>query len=300
MANEKVYTVINDRILSLLDKGIVPWRRPWRTVAGASMDPVNVEGRAYRGLNRLVLGAVAMAEVYGSNVWMTFNQCKQRGGKVKPGSQGFPVIFWKQLEVTEEKDGEAKTKRIPMLRYFTVFNLDQTEDVKLPKAVAEAIAKPEEWTEEQAIESAETIVNGMPMPPVIHEKKSNRAFYAPFFDAVTVPLRAQFPSIEGFYGTLFHELTHSTGHKDRLNRAGADEVSHEFGDAPYAREELVAEMGAAFLSATAGIDPATLDNSAAYIASWKKALQDDPQCLVKAASQGQRAADFILGLTEAV
>lgn len=293
MAQDKVYAVINDRIMALLDRGIVPWRRPWRTVSGTTTDPVNSQGRPYRGLNRLVLGAVAMAEGYGSNVWMTYKQANTLGGKVKTGEKGTAAIFWKQLEVP---DAEAKNgkKTIPMLRYFTLFNLDQTESVKLPKRMTEAVV---EKTERDAIEAAEAIVKAMPNAPKVTETKSNRAFYVPAYDAVTVPLREQFNTVEEFYSTLFHELTHSTGHESRLNRKGSAEVSHQFGDAPYAREELVAEMGNAFLSASAGIDPATLENSAAYIANWKKALGDDPQCLVKAASAGQRAADYILGTT---
>lgn len=297
MAQDKVYAVINDRIIGMLDKGIVPWRRPWRTVSGTSTEPVNSQGRPYRGLNRLMLGAVAMLEGYGSNVWMTYRQANQLGGKVKAGQKGTAVIFWKQLEVEgeEPETGKKRTKRIPMLRYFTVFNFEQTEDVKLPKRLTEKV---EPKSERDAIEVAEAIVAGMPNAPVITETTSNRAFYVPTTDRVTVPLREQFRTIEEFYSTLFHELTHSTGHESRLNRKGADSVSHQFGSAPYAREELVAEMGNAFLSATAGIDPATLENSAAYIASWKKVLQDDPQALVKAASAGQKAADYILGVAE--
>jgi antirestriction protein ArdC len=299
VAQDKVYTVINDRIMALLDKGVVPWRRPWRTAAGSSTDPINSQGRAYRGLNRLVLGAVAMLEGYQSNVWMTYKQAGTLGGKVKAGEKGTAVIFWKQLQV-EDKDHEGKSKTIPMLRYYTVFNLDQTEGVKLPKKVAESVAQPKTHTVDtfedgqQYVAEAEAIVLSMPNKPEVIEKQSNRAFYVPSLDKVTVPLRSQFEQVEEFYSTLFHELVHSTGHESRLNRKGADEVSHQFGDAPYAREELVAEMGNAFLSAEAGIDPATLENSAAYIASWKRALQDDPQCLVKAASAGQKAADFIL------
>ena len=298
MAQDKVYAVINDRIMALLDKGVVPWRRPWRSVTGNSTDPVNSQGRAYRGLNRLVLGAVAMLEGYSSPVWMTYRQANQLGGKVKTGEKGTAVIFWKQLEV-DDADSKTGKKTIPMLRYFTVFNFDQTENVKLPKKLA-AASQPRELVVDtfedgtQYIAEAEAIALNMPNKPVVHEKASDRAFYVPLLDAVTVPLRSQFGSIEEFYSTLFHELAHSTGHETRLNRKGANEVNHQFGSAPYAREELVAEMANAFLSAEAGIDPATLENSAAYIASWKKALADDPQCLVKAASAGQKAADFIL------
>lgn len=290
MAQDKVYSVINDRIMALLDKGVVPWRQPWRT-AGGSAEPVNSRGRKYRGLNRLVLAAVAMLDGYQSNVWLTYRQAEALGGKVRKGEKGTAVIFWKQLEVADP-EAEGGKKTIPMLRYYTVFNFDQTDDVKLPKALQNT--GPVEVTEHEAIEAAEAIVAGMPNPPRITEKESDRAFYVPFLDAVTVPLRTQFAQVAEFYSTLFHELGHSTGHESRLNRRGADEVSHQFGSAPYAKEELVAEMTNAFLSAEAGIDPVTLENSAAYIANWKKALQDDPKVLVQAASAAQKAADFIL------
>jgi len=289
MAQDKVYSVINDRIMALLDKGVVPWRRPWRNTTG-STDPVNSRGRAYRGLNRLVLAAVAMLEGYESRVWLTYRQAEALGGKVRKGEKGTAVIFWKQLEVADP-EAEGGKKTIPMLRYYTVFNFDQTEDVKLPKALTTKSAEP---VEHDPIEAAEAIVRGMPNPPKVTEKASDRAFYVPLFDAVTVPLRSQFENVEEFYSTLFHELSHSTGHESRLNRKGAAEVSHQFGSAPYAKEELVAEMANAFLSAEAGIDPMTLENSAAYIASWKKALADDPKVLVQAASQAQKAADYIL------
>lgn len=298
MAQDKVYAVINDRIMALLDKGVVPWRRPWRSAEGSTV-PVNSRGRAYRGLNRLMLAAISMLEGYESNVWLTYKQAEALGGKVRKGEKGTAVIFWKQLEVAdpEAKDGK---KTIPMLRYFTVFNFDQTEDVTLPKSLREAAAKRKELVVDtfedgtQYIAEAEAIVLHMPNKPRIVEKESDRAFYVPVTDVVTLPHRSQFATLEEFYSTEFHELAHSTGHESRLNRRGADEVSHQFGSAPYAREELVAEMTNAFLSAEAGIDPATLENSAAYIANWKKALGDDPKCLVQAASQAQKAADYIL------
>lgn len=290
MAQDKVYEVINDRIMALLDKGVVPWRRPWRS-AGGSTDPVNSRGRKYRGLNRLVLAAVAMLDGYESRVWLTYRQAEALGGKVRKGEKGTAVIFWKQLEVADPDAPNGK-KTIPLLRYFTVFNFDQTEGVTLPKSLQSKAA--EALTEHDAIGAAEAIVAGMPNPPKVTETESDRAFYVPLLDAVTVPLRGQFAKVEEFYSTLFHELAHSTGHETRLNRKGSADVSHQFGSAPYAKEELVAEMTNAFLSAESGIDPETLDNSAAYIASWKKALADDPKVLVQAASAAQKAADYIL------
>lgn len=297
MAQDKVYSVINDRIMALLDKGVVPWRQPWRSTGGTNA-PVNSRGRAYRGLNRFMLSAIAMLEGYGSTVWLTYRQAEALGGRVRKGEKGTAVIFWKQLTVQDKESGEEKN--IPMLRYYTVFNLDQTEDVVLPKALREQQEKARELVVDtfndgrQYVAEAEAIILSMPNKPVVHERQSDKAYYSFVKDEVVVPLREQHGSVEGFYSTLFHELAHSTGHESRVNRRGADEVSHQFGSSPYAREELVAEMTNAFLSAEAGIDAATLENSVAYIANWKKALADDPKVLVQAASQAQKAADFIL------
>lgn len=287
----KVYEIITERIVALLDRGVIPWRKTWN--AGGEADwPVNITGRKYRGINIWLLWAAKELGGYESNVWLTYKQAQKHGGKVRAGEKGTPVVFWKRILVDDEANPGEK-KWIPLLRYFTAFNLDQTDDVRLPKKF-ETQPKPSNF---DPIDAAESIVDGMPNAPTIRRNApSDRAYYSPALDTVTVPMPEQFGEAAEFYATLFHELGHSTGHEDRVGRPGIGEFDH-FGSDKYAREELVAEMTAAYLLATAGLDAPTIENSAAYIASWKSRLAEDPRTIVVAAAQAQKAADYILGVT---
>jgi antirestriction protein ArdC len=220
------------------------------------------------------------------------------GGKVKPGVKGTIVVFWKRIQI-EEEDGEKKV--IPFLRYYTVFNVEQCDGLedKLPKK-----EEVRETTEEEKAEAlseatilAQTIVDCMPKKPDI-KHGGGRACYSPSLDRVRMPEQKDFTGREEYYSVLFHELVHSTGHEDRLARKGVmgtDGSWSPFGSPSYAKEELVAEMGAAFLCGTVGIENKTIDNSAAYLQSWCDKLAEDPKLFVHAAAAAQRAADFILG-----
>lgn len=290
------YEVITDRIIGMLDKGVVPWRRPWKVTGteGANRPTNAKSGKAYRGLNYLILATVGFE--YTSNLWLTAKQAIDFGGSVKAGEKGTAVTFWKVFPGTDEKTGKPKT--IPMLRYFTVFNVEQTENVKLPKKfqpVAEDTTA-EDHEDKTPIEHAEGIVERYIADdgPVLSVKKSSRAFYRPSEDSITVPELDQYDSVEEYYSTLFHELGHSTGHKARCNRT---ESGHNaFGDEAYSKEELVAEMTSAFLAAECGIDNSTIENSVAYIAGWSKKFREDPKVLIAAASKAQAAADYIMGI----
>lgn len=202
------------------------------------------------------------------------------GAHVKKGEKSFPVVFWKILE--DEEKGE--TKKIPFLRYHSVFNALQCEGITLP-------AQPEAQREFHPIERCEQVVAEMPRRPTI-EHGGGRACYSPQRDAVSMPEPKLFESTQAYYGTLFHELTHATGHVSRLNRKEVADPSN-FGSNPYSREELVAEMGAAFLSGHCEIENATLDQSASYIQNWLERLKDDRKLVVHAAAQAQKACDFI-------
>lgn len=288
----KVYEIITERIVAMLDRGVVPWRKAW-TTGGATDWPVNISGRKYRGINVWLLWAARAGGGYGSNVWLTYKQAQKHGGKVRPGEHGTPVIFWKRILIDDEANPGEK-KWIPLLRYFTAFNLDQTDGVKLPKKFETADVRP---TNFDPIAEAESIVEQMPnRPGITRDYPSDRAYYQPAFDKVVVPMPEQFGAAEEFYATLFHELGHSTGHESRCKRPGILEFDH-FGSDKYAREELVAEMTSAYLLATAGIEAPVIENTAAYIASWKSRLTDDPKAIVIAAAQAQKAADYILGVT---
>lgn len=282
--SETVYQVITDRVISLLEQGTVPWQKPWQ---GAEQAPQNlVSHKAYRGVNVFLLHAMH----YTSPYWLTFKQAQELGGHVRKGEKSCPVVFWKWLEV--ERDGERE--RVPFLRYYSVFNVAQCDglDEHVPTVAGD------NGRAVKSIEAAERIVAGMPKRPEIRQGL-DRAFYSPGGDFVGMPNPGQFRSAEDWHSVLFHELTHATGHESRLARKGVSGTDGEwsaFGSTPYAKEELVAEMGAAFLCGQAGIVERTLDNSAAYIASWLSRLKDDPKLVVQAAAQAQKAADFILGV----
>lgn len=282
----KVYEIVTRQILGQLEQGVVPWSRPWKV---DGLAPANLAtGRAYRGINVLLLGFRAGSTPW----WLTFRQAKELGGRVLRGAKSAPVVFWKWAEKRKaeaETQDEKTTERIPVLRYYRVFNLDQTagiDEERIPRLSTE---------EAVPVEAAEGIVAGYSDPPRVEHRAQPRACYAPASDTVTMPPREVFESATGYYSTLFHELAHSTGHVRRLGRPSF-ERNHAapFGSDDYAREELVAELGAAFLCGEAGIDP-DVSNSAAYLDHWRQKLSRNPRLIVTAAQQAQKAADHILG-----
>ena len=280
--NESVYQIVTQRIVSLLEQGTIAWQQPWR---GGDQAPQNLISRKpYRGVNLFLLNALQ----YSSPFWVTFKQAQALRGHVKRGEKSCPVVFWKFLDVEDQETKE--NQRIPLLRYYSVFNVAQCDGVEVP-----TIETP--VREHSPIQEAERIVQGMPKRPEIKLGLA-QAFYSPASDFVGMPSAEQFKTGEDYYSTLFHELTHATGHESRLNRkgvAGSEGQWSSFGSNPYAKEELVAEMGAAFLCGEAGIVEQTIENSAAYVASWVERLKTDSKLIVTAAAQAQKASDFILG-----
>lgn len=274
-AHASVYEIITSRIVEELEKGVVPWRKPWRT-----LPPVNlISKKPYRGINVFLLAL----QGYGSQYWLTFNQAKQLGGNVRKGEHGTKIVFWKfGTYETETGDGDTEERKSAFLRYYTVFNLEQTEGLKALLALPPAFF----------IESAEEIVKGMPNPPEF--KQDFQAAYIPSRDVVMMPSRTAFESQAEYYSTLFHELTHSTGHAKRLAREGFD-TPQKFASESYSREELIAEMGSAMLCGVAGIEQSTLANSAAYLKTWIARLKADTKLVIFAASAAQKAADYIRG-----
>ena len=287
-----VYAAVTERILSALEQGVVPWHTPWDARQGRPRNLVT--GRPYRGMNVWMLAGQG-----GSPCWLTYRQAQQIGGHVKQGERGTLVMFWKwldrkpQTEDAGETTEETQPRGVAMARAYTVFNAAQCE---LPEAWRERaeITTPE-LAEGEKIQACEQIVAGMPQrPAIVHA--GVRAFYRPSVDAVTMPAPARFEAPTRYYSTLFHELTHATGHPRRLHRETLRDMV-AFGDTNYSKEELCAEMGAAYLCGVAGIENATVTASAAYIQGWLRTLQDDKRLLIQAAAQAQRAADFILGET---
>jgi antirestriction protein ArdC len=279
----KVYEVVNLRILELLQQGTVPWRKTWHS---ESSTPKNlVSKKEYRGINVFMLAC----QEYSSPYWLTFKQCQDKGGKVRKGEKSTPVIFWKWIDRKDPDDPdtkETKNGKVPMLRYYNVFNIEQVEGITVPPSPV-AIVSP--FT---PIERADQIIASMPLRPDIRHG-GNEACYSPVLDYVKLPEPSAFQSPEEYYSTAFHELTHATGHASRVGRKGILEPSY-FGSHSYSKEELVAEMGAAFLCGVAGIEQRTIENSAAYIAGWLKALKNDRTLLVHAAAQAQHGSDYIL------
>jgi antirestriction protein ArdC len=275
----KVYERITERIITLLTQGTVPWHKPWKARTGLPRNLVSQ--KPYRGINVFLLLAMS----YESPLWLTFRQTSQLGGAVRKGEKACPVVFWKQLKIEDKESGE--TERIPLLRYYHVFNAAQCDGLKLTSAPVE--------TNGNGISKPEEIVANMPQPPTVKHGMT-RAYYSPPDDCVGLPARERFDTGESYYATLFHELVHATGHEIRLKRATLTE-SAGFGSNPYCKEELIAEMGAAFLCGQAEIAERTVGNSAAYIQGRLAQLESDKTLIVQAAAQAQKAADFILGRT---
>lgn len=270
-----IYAEVTARIIEQMEQGVIPWRKPW-IASGAAIS--HSTGKAYSLLNQILLAK--------PGEYATFKQITDEGGRVKKGAKSSMVVFWKWIE-TEDEDNPGEMKKIPFLRYYNVFHIDQTEGIK-PKHSKPLpnVAQPDEAAE--AIARDYLTRSGVRL---IHEE-GNRAFYRPSTDSITLPLLAQFKDTAEYYSTLFHEMTHSTGHSSRLDRLTKVAA---FGSEDYSKEELIAEIGAAALVNHAGLETSsTLTNSAAYIQSWLKALQDDKRLIVSASGRAEKAVNLIL------
>lgn len=274
-----VYTIVTNRIIEKLENGVVPWQQPW---SQAGLPKNLISKHQYRGINVWLLASLN----YSQNHFLTFNQIKELGGSIKKGEKSCPVIFWKWLERENRQTGE--TERIPFLRYYNVFNITQCEGIpkeKLPPVIER---------NNEPIKSCEEIIAQMPKRPEIQHKE-HRAYYHPVNDYVNMPKAETFIDSESYYGTLFHELVHSTGHNERLNRkelTGMKGMRSE----DYAIEELTAEMGANYLKSYAGIPVEQIENSAAYIQHWLERLKQDKKFIVYASARAQQAVDYILNI----
>ena len=275
-----VYSIVTDHIIAQLEKGIIPWRRPW---ADGNIPQNLISKRPYRGINLWLLTMLH----YNHNYFLTYKQLQELGGKVKQGETGHVVVFWKSPEEqTEELPEEEHPKKPAILRYYVVFNIAQCENIpedKLPN---------DEVREFEPLLGCENIIQTMQNPPLI-QSKENEAYYHPGKDFINMPKKKSFDSNDAYYAVLFHELIHSTGHTSRLNRIGVQQMS-PFGSDLYSTEEIIAEMGSCYLTSFAGIATKPLDNSVAYIQGWLERLKNDKRILIYAASQAQKAADYIL------
>ncbi|WP_342644896.1 zincin-like metallopeptidase domain-containing protein [Mucilaginibacter sp. CSA2-8R] len=291
------YQEVTDAVIQALEEGTVIWQCPWNS-AGL---PKNITtGIQYRGWNLLWLNFHSSLKGYTAPYYITYKQAQHLGGTIKKGQSGTKIIYWATIELkgnaansnqeqptTANNDEKPQTRMVP--KVHTVFNIDQTEGIVFPEI--QSLIK----SEHERIEACEQVVANMPNPSRLITNGS-QAFYTPVSDTVVVPSLQSFNQAESYYSTLFHELAHSTGHQNRLNRKELVDTDG-FGKTNYAKEELTAEMTAAFLCAITGIQQSTLVNSAAYIQNWLKALRNDKTLLIKAAAQAQRASDYILDIT---
>lgn len=284
-----VYEIVTEKILALLEQGEIPWKKPWKT-SGPARNLISK--RQYNGINQFMLNCSPHSSPY----WLTFKQAQEKGGHIRKGEKSTLVIFWKWIntvsqpsEGTMDTDQQSKLTKIPMLRYYNVFNLDQVEGISAP-------AEEQTKIKFTPIERAEQIIDKMQNRPDI-QYGGDRACYSPHLDYIKLPSKDVFRTAEEFYSTAFHELSHATGHQSRLARKGITETAY-FGSHSYSQEELVAEFGASMLCGHAGIEQTTLENSAAYIQGWLRVLKGDKKLAIIAAGQAQKAADYILNIKE--
>jgi antirestriction protein ArdC len=286
MSNNDTAEKVTAAIITALENGIVPWRKPWTTTGGGL--PANyASGKAYRGINVLNLWCIGAAKGYSSDLWLTYKQAEELGGQVRKGEKAAPVVFWKILDVACKVNPDNDPKKIPLMRTYSVFNLEQIDGIAIPAI--------EEREPVDVLDAERIILDSYIDRPSVTNVRGDRAYYAPSLDTVTLPERDQFNTPQGYFETLAHELSHSTGHFDRLGRFERNDTTR-FGCESYAKEELIAEISAAILAATYGVQIET-EQTAAYVGSWLRALKDDRSLLVSAAQAAQKAADMVSGVS---
>jgi len=270
-----IYQTITDRMISEMEKGIIPWHKPWQA-SGLAIS--HTTGKPYSLLNQMLLGR--------AGEYLTFNECHKLGGYVRKGEKASMIVFWRWIDKEDEETGEVK--QVPFLKYYSVFHLSQCEGIKAKYAQ-------ELTTSASPDESAESVIaeyvarEGV----TIESQEGNQAYYQPATDTVVLPLMKQFAESSEYYGTYLHELVHSTGHMKRLARI---DCPANFGSESYSKEELVAELGSASLVHHCGLETKeSFRNSTAYIQGWLSALKNDKRFIVSAASKAEKAVNFILG-----
>ena len=274
--NNKIAKIVTQKIIEELKNGNIIWLKSWQN------DPISYQTKkSYNGINHWILNLTSMKNEYNDNLWLTYKQTTRLKGNVKKGEHGTPIIFFQMVEYAD-KDNEEKIKRIPLLKYFNVFNIAQCEKIDIP-----------EWynnKENQEIVPCEDIYTNMKNKPIL-KHGSEKSFYNPTDDYIQIPDITKFNNSNFYYATLYHEMIHSTGNEKRLNR----NIKNNFGTPDYAKEELTAEIGSSILNHHTGINSEELfKNNTAYIQSWLKALTDDPSLLKTASSKAEKAVKYIL------
>ena len=275
MAKREVLDRIVQGILHALEQERIPWEKPWTVSPNRNL----VTGHVYTGINRLLTATEAMRKGYSSPYWLTYKQAKAKGGHVKRGEHGLPIIYWAIKERKVNVDGEERVETYPIMRVYTVFNSEQCEGIETP--TADRI----EPVEPHSIANAYLATSG-----VVLQHAGDRAYYRPDTDTINMPHSTTFASPEHYHATLFHEMVHSTGHESRLNR----DVRNVFGDHKYSVEELIAEIGSAYLCALTGISTTDTErNTTAYCQHWARAIKADPNIILQAAQKAEKAIKYI-------
>jgi antirestriction protein ArdC len=283
---QDVYTRVTQKIIADLERGNLTWLQPWQAghQAGPVSRPLRAEGKAYRGVNVLMLWATAIEKGYSCPIWMTYKQAAERGGQVRKGEKGSLVVFANRITrtVTDDK-GDAVETEIPFMKGYTVFNAEQIDGLPGHFYAAALPADPD-------VARLDAVDRFFAATGATVRHGGDRAYYSIDRDAVQMPDMRSFRDSENYYATLAHEMTHWTRHPSRLDR---NLGGKRFGDAGYAMEELVAEIGAAFLCADLGITPETREDHAAYSGTWLKVLREDKRAIFTAASHAERAAGHL-------
>jgi len=278
-----IYTEVSARIVAELERGAAPWIRPWSATAGQNVPQNAVTNRPYSGCNVILLW-LARSRGLATPRFLTFKQAQEAGGTVRKGEHGTKVYFVKQLQVKDGNDTKEETRLIPMLREYTVFNVDQCEglpdEIRAGKPMRVRNPDTRDGLADEFLRSTGADIR----------EGHGEAYFVPSQDFICMPAFQAFKGADHFYNVAFHELTHWTGHKSRLDR----DLKHRFGSREYAAEELVAELGAAFLSAEFGFDGDV--RNAGYIATWIELLKSDKRAFFTACSKASKAADYLRGL----
>ena len=281
MAKTDVYQQVTDRIIAELEKGAAPWVKPWDGDPTPLDMPRNAQGKTYNGINVPLLWIAAHHAGYNCPQWMTYKQAAEKGGQVRKGEKGTQIVFFKQLDISEQDavTGEESRKRVPMARIYTVFNVEQIDGIEYQAPPAPVKRQHER----------DSLVL-----PICHalgadvRHGGDQAYFIPSADHIQMPIMENFHSVDGYDATLAHETTHWTGHKSRLDR----DFSGRFGDDQYAAEELVAELGAAFICAEFGIVNEELRHGG-YIEHWLRVLHSDKRAIFTASSKARQAVEFM-------
>lgn len=301
MSNEKIYQNVTQNLIKVIEENkILPWQLPWDRVDLGGQQNFRTK-RAYNGINAFITCLVQITSGYRSPYWLTAKEITAKKGKLKPNQKATPIVFFKVIESDDQdnetdKNGELIINKIGIAKAYRVYNLDQVDgiDFKIPKAP--------NYDHKKILEKADKLAKNLKHLPPIKHVDLNRAYYNKTHDFINIPPKTSFKNQPEYYSTLFHEITHATGHKKRLARSCPDDIAASpinltrIGkDKAYAYEELIAEMGSAFLCSEAKILKDTENNSAAYLKSWLTCFKSDPNMLIRAAKEAEKSTYYLLG-----